>query len=158
MRLVKCVVCGDAINKTVDPFVLLNRRYAHEYCAVQEQVDKNIRKQLNSFIMELWDGAPNFGMVGRQINQFQTDYKYTLSGILGTLHYCYNVKKIGFDKAQGIGIVPYYYKEARKYFEAIEKGRANSSELLDTKHIVVNIAPPRSEVIRKINEIQWEEI
>jgi hypothetical protein len=158
MRLVKCVICEDDINRQTEAFVQINKRYAHEYCAAQENVDKEVRKQLNSFIMELWDGTPNFGMVGRQINQFQTEYKYTLSGILGTLHYCYNIKKMRPEKAQGIGIVPYYYKEARKYFEAIEKGRINSSELLDVKRIVVNIAPPRSEIMKKINEIQWEEI
>jgi len=158
MRLVKCVICENNINRQTEAFVQINKRYAHEYCATQEQVDKEVRKQLNSFIMELWDGPPNFGMIGRQINQFQTEYKYTLSGILGTLNYCYNIKKMRSEKAQGIGIVPYYYKEARDYYKAVEQGRINSSEILDTKKTTVYIYPPTSQILKKINEIQLEEI
>jgi hypothetical protein len=158
MRPVKCFFCGSLIDRTKDEFRQVQKRYAHVQCAENDAQDKVLRKELNSYIFDLWDGDVNFALVGKQINQFQTEYNYTLSGILGTLNYCYGVKKLRPEKAQGIGIVPFYYKEARNYYKTIEQGRINSSEILDLKKVVVNIHPPRSEIFKKINEIQLEEI
>jgi hypothetical protein len=44
MRLVKCVICEDDINRQTEAFVQINKRYAHEYCAAQENVDKEVRQ------------------------------------------------------------------------------------------------------------------
>jgi hypothetical protein len=158
MRPVKCFFCGNAIDRNKEQFTQVQKRYAHTQCAESDAQDKLLRKELNAYIFELWDGDVNFALIGRQINQFQTEYNYTLSGILGTLNYCYGVKKLRPEKAQGIGIVPYHYKEARNYYKTIQQGRANSSEILDLKKVVVTIAPPRSEIFKKIHEIQLEEV
>jgi hypothetical protein len=158
MRPVKCFFCNNVINRNTELYVQVQKRYAHKECAEQDAQDKELRKELNNFIFNLWDGDVNFALVGKQINQFQTEYNYTLSGILGTLMYCYNIKNMKPERAQGIGIVPYYYKEARNYYKTIEQGRINSSEILNTKKVIVQIHPPRSEILKKINEIQLEEI
>lgn len=158
MRLVKCVYCEESINRESDEFIQIQKRYAHYSCAELQERDKIIRRELNELIFQIWGDNVNFGVVGQQIKNFQAQYKYTLSGILGTLHYCYNVKRMNPSRAQGIGIVPFYYKEARSYFENIEKGKINSSELLQNKKISINIAPPKSHPFIKINEIKLEEI
>jgi hypothetical protein len=158
MRPVKCFFCSNNIDRQAEEYVQIQKRYAHKKCADEEEEDKKIRKEINSFVMELWNGDVNFALVGKQINQFQAEYNYTLSGILGTLIYSYNIKNLKPERAQGIGIVPYYYKEARNYYKTIEQGRINSSEILDTKKITVCIYPPTSQIFKKINEIQLEEI
>ena len=157
MKTVKCLYCEIDIDRNVDKYVQVQKKYAHQACSAIQDVEKETRRQLNEFLFKLWNGNVNFGIVGQQIKTFQSQYNYTLSGILGTLHYCYRIKNLDPAKAQGIGIVPYYYKEARAYFFAIERGKINSSELLDTKKRIVKITPPKSYPIIKLFEISLEE-
>lgn len=158
MRPVKCIYCEQMIDRTTEKYAQVQKRYAHDACLENQERDKKVRRDLNDFIYTIWENDINFGVIGQQIKTFQSQYKYTLSGILGTLHYCYNIKKLDPKKAQGIGIVPFYYKEARSYFENIEKGKINSSELSDIKRVSVNISPPVSKPMIKIHEIKLEEV
>ena len=158
MRPVKCLHCTVLIDRAVDEYTQVNKRYIHISCLKEVDTDKNTRKELNSFLLVIFENDVNFGIVGKQIKSFETDYKYTLSGILGTLHYCYSVKKIKFTSSQGIGIVPFLYKEAKKYFQTVERGQENSNIAIDYKKISVNIKSPKSYLLKKIDEIQLEEL
>ena len=124
-RLVKCLYCEKTINRQQESFVQKNSRYAHTQCDQEHNREQFEREGLTEYIIKLFGDRVNFGMVGKQIKNFSDDYEYTLSGIKGTLYYCYEVKKMNINMAQGIGIVPYYYNEAKNYFEKVEKQRLN---------------------------------
>lgn len=47
-------------------------------------------------------------------------YHFSYSGILSTLKYWYEIKGNSIAKAnEGLGIVPYVYSDAKKYYESI---------------------------------------
>ena len=58
------------------------------------------------------------GKITLQIQKFLQDHpEYTYSGIRRTLEYFYEIKKNSLDKANGgIGIVPWVYEEAKRYY------------------------------------------
>ena len=56
-------------------------------------------------------------LIQKQIHNFIVDNGYSYNGIYKTLVYYYDIKKNPTDKANGgIGIVPYVYEEAKRYY------------------------------------------
>ena len=159
MRAVKCVYCNNQVDRANEPFVVINKRYAHSYCADQEDRDRQDREKLNHILYEIFGQNVNFGMIGQQIKLFRSQYKYTISGITGTLHYCYKIKNMPVTKkTNGIGIVPFFYKEAREYFSSVNKGRENAQGIVENKKKTIHISSPRVQGINKIGEIPMEDI
>lgn len=97
-----------------------------------------------------------------QIRQMQKEYGFTESGILKTLQYFYEVKQGTFTKANGgIGIVPYVYDEAKKFYYRIylaQQGNTNKSlnQLITTENITIK-APKRKGRKRKLMNVQLSE-
>lgn len=60
-------------------------------------------------------GQINFPLVAKQIKNY-TQNGYKESGILLTLQYVYDIIGLPLDKNQGIGIVEYYYDEAKNEY------------------------------------------
>lgn len=58
------------------------------------------------------------GKITLQIKKYIQDHpEYTYSGIKRTLEYFYEIKKNPIEKARGgIGIVPWIYEEAKRYY------------------------------------------
>lgn len=58
------------------------------------------------------------GKITLQIKKYLQDYpNYTYSGIRRTLQYFYEVKKNPIEKSNGgIGIVPWVYEDAKRYY------------------------------------------
>jgi hypothetical protein len=152
IRAVKCVFCGSSINRQVDEYVIVQKRYAHTLCSNEQQQEKEDRAQLNKILYEIFGENLNFGVVGQQIKNYKNQYNFTISGIIGTLYYCYKIINLDPRKAQGIGIVPFYYKEARSYFNAIENAKNNLGALNIQKKIV-HIKSPKAEPLIKFREI-----
>lgn len=76
---------------------------------------KKIRSQLKNF----------YGKRSKEEGGKTMKYK----GMFLTAKYCYEVKKMNLNKAEGgIGIIPYYYMEAERYFLA---NRVKSNAILD---------------------------
>ena len=159
MRPVKCIYCNTSIDRSVQPFVTINKRYAHEECARQEDLDRQDRERLNVMLYELFGENVNFGMIGQQIKNFRSQYRYTLGGITGTLHYCYKIKNMPITKkTNGIGIVPFFYKEAREYFSSVSRGRENAQGVIENHKKTIHISSPRAEGINKMREISMEDL
>lgn len=155
IRTVKCVFCGSNINREVDDYVTIQKRYAHKICSDEQQQEKDDRLELNKILYEIFGDNLNFGIVGQQIKNYKSQYNFTISGIIGTLYYCYKIINLDSKKAQGIGIVPFYYKEARSYFNAIENAKNNLSAL-NIKKKVVHIKSPQAEPLLKFRELSLD--
>jgi hypothetical protein len=155
LRPVKCAICGSMINRHEDEYTKVSKGYVHRECDSEQNQEKETRMELNKMLADIFGENLNFGIIGQQIKNYKAQYNYTLSGIMGTLYYCYTVLGMDPGKAQGIGIVPYYYKEARSYFGAIQNARDNLGRL-EPKTKVVHISAPKAEPIVKFRELSLD--
>lgn len=137
-----CAVCGETFDRDVVQAVRFNsRRYAHQSCYPEGELvpinqqrqktatlDANLKDEINrkdllDYISKLIE-YPNYARIQLQINDYLQKYKYTYSGIQKTLQYFYEILGNDIDKANGaIGIVPYVYQDAYKYFFQIYAGK-----------------------------------
>ena len=150
--IVKCLYCGEQFDRN-DPsnhFIKIGRRYAHQRCAneyneslTQEQKDLNA---LIEYIKDLLKEDYNFMKVKKQIEDYHKKYDYSYSGMLRSLKWFYEVKNNSIDKANGgIGIIPFIYNEAYKYYYNIYLAQQKNKDIenYQTKITEITIQSPR---------------
>ena len=150
--IVKCLYCGEQFDRN-DPsnhFIKIGRRYAHQRCAneyneslTQEQKDLNA---LIEYIKDLVKEDYNFMKVKKQIEDYHKKYDYSYSGMLRSLKWFYEVKNNSIDKANGgIGIIPFIYNEAYKYYYNIYLAQQKNKDIenYQTKITEITIQSPR---------------
>ena len=121
MSIVKCIYCKKPINKSTDEYrEVTSRRYAHLTCfASKSEIEENLNKEIMEYCKEVFGPLANYGLIGKQINKYIKDGK-TKQGILLSLKFWYGVKKNGIEKSNGgIGIVPYIYEDAKRYWTKV---------------------------------------
>lgn len=167
-RLVKCKYCGEMLDRDTEEYVQISNRYAHKKCheefqaaqqaKAQEVKTKRIEQKnditpILDFIWELCNKKNvDFGKVQLQINRYLTE-NMTASGILKTLNYYYIIKgnKNNIEE-MGIGIVPYYYNEAKVYYAKMWKAnKYNETVELENKPLTINIQKPVAQPMKKYN-------
>lgn len=125
MHLVKCVYCGVSFDRDKVPMVQVSaRRYAHEECHTNQENGKTKEQkdleELEKYIMHLFKETCISARIRKQISQMRQQYDYSYSGILKSLVYFFEVKGNSIEKANnGIGIVPFVYKDAYTYYYAL---------------------------------------
>jgi hypothetical protein len=88
----------------------------------------------------------------KQIKEYIEKYNYSYSGIHRTLQYFYEVKHNDIEKAnQSLGIVPYVYAEAYRYYYAIWQAQMKNTNkhIEKLNNIEVRIPAPRRRPARK---------
>lgn len=124
-HFVICKYCGQKFNRDNEPFVEVgSRRYAHKECA--DKVDASMTQDekdylaLETYIKKIFGIDYINAKIKKQIHSFREEYHYTYSGMLKTLYWWYNIKGNSVELAQeGIGIIPFVYNEAEKYYYAL---------------------------------------
>ena len=129
----KCRQCGKEVNK--DAAIQIKPRIyvcsadcEQKYNAKSVQSSQKASKkcddliELKSYIAKLYDGNVNWGLVMRQIKSFKEEYGYTYKQQLWVLKYAYEIKDMCFE-AQGIGIIPWLFKEARQFYSQLSSVR-----------------------------------
>ena len=126
----KCRQCGKEINK--DSAIKIKERiYVCSTECQQKYSEKNVKSiqknnddlaELKSYISQLYNGEVNWGLVMRQIKSFKEEYGYTYKQQLCVLKYAYEVKDMCFE-AQGIGIIPWLFKEAKQFYSQLSSVR-----------------------------------
>lgn len=152
-HIVTCKYCGQKFDiNEVDYIKPTSNRYAHTTChslfLQNQSKEEKEKEELFAYIKELFNGDYNYILVDKTIKKLVEENKYTYSGIMGTLHYFYVVKKNPIDKAnKNIGIVPYVYEEAKNYYAAIYKANEVNAGKDMTQHNtqvnVIRIASPQ---------------
>lgn len=124
-----CPGCKKEVEKTEQNKIKGKNnytRYWHPTCwqAAQKEKEKKIaeemgRKAIFNYLIEI-GMAPNYSFWGRQRNDFINKYNYNDSGILMALKYWFGEKNNTIERANGgMGIVPYIYDEAQRYYRNI---------------------------------------
>lgn len=154
MRKIKCAFCGQEIEGT--KYKTISRKHYHYECynkmvEAAKEADKN--KQAASFdksytnlvkyILQLYglkELPPN---ICNQINDFIDKNGYTYYGILETLLYFHKIlNKPPFDRPT-IGIVLWYYEEAKQFYKNMEEiNKANQDRDITSNVVITNIKEP----------------
>ena len=114
-RKVKCPECGTYNDK--ENTVYYNSKYYCKVCYDNKKRESQDYKDLIAYICELYQIDAPTGWMLKQIKDFNEQFNYTYRGMKTTLHYFYEIQE-GNDVADsmGIGIVPFVYDEAKKFY------------------------------------------
>ena len=106
----------------------------------KEDLDK---MKLEQYINQLFHTDYVDPRIQKQIKNYIKEYNFTYSGILKSLVYFYGVKQNPVEKSNdGIGIVPWVYKQAFNYYYAIWLAQQKN-----TNKTVENYIPKETEII-----------
>ena len=106
----------------------------------KEDLDK---MKLEQYINKLFHTDYVDPRIQKQIKNYIKEYNFTYSGILKSLVYFYEVKQNPVEKSNdGIGIVPWVYKQAFNYYYAIWLAQQKN-----TDKTVENYIPKEAEII-----------
>lgn len=156
MRAVKCIRCSISIDRTKEDYVSVGGRYSHSKCEAEHSLDSEERKRFNDVVEYVFGKEQvNWGAVQQQAKRYQSEYGYTLHGMARALYYVHSVKRMDFDKAEGIGIVTYYYKEATKYYSRLNEIKANAKGKIDYETVEIEIKPP-DKIVKKRKQLELD--
>lgn len=122
-----CTKCGERFDRdSVQAVKTGARRYAHATCdpnntdfvplAQKPEEDPDMIK-LKNYINQLYGKNANWALINKQIKNYIKDKGYSLSGILKSLIYFYDVQGHDISGSNGgIGIVDYTYQAAYNYY------------------------------------------
>ena len=106
----------------------------------KEDLDK---MKLEQYINKLFHTDYVDPRIQKQSKNYIKEYNFTYSGILKSLVYFYEVKQNPVEKSNdGIGIVPWVYKQAFNYYYAIWLAQQKN-----TDKTVENYIPKETEII-----------
>ena len=144
-----CPKCNIRFDRDKEQAVKVSaRRYGHASCFPNNKdfipLKENIKdnedyKKLMEYINQKYGKNANFALINKQIKQFQKEQQYSLSGILKSLVYFYDVQSHTIDESNGgIGIVPYVYQQAYNYYYSLFVAKS-LNENKDVKGIVEKV-------------------
>lgn len=151
-HIVKCPKCGERFDTQVIQAVKVSaRRYGHATCypdltdfvPLGPEADPDLIV-LKEYITKLYGENARWQLINKQIKQYIKENKYSLSGILKSLVYFYEVKNNSIEKSNySIGIVPYVYQDAYTYYYNLFMAQeANKNKFLSTQFKEITIRPP----------------
>lgn len=154
--MVKCSLCGKLFSKKETEYEMIGEnKYYHKECAIIESKrEKTDQEKLDLYICQLFSADFVPPRIKKQINEFTTKYNYTHRGIAFALRYFFEVKKNDISKCnETIGIVPYVYKEAMAYYQALAiNAQLNNNKDVKTyipKVIEIKIEDPQIKIKKK---------
>lgn len=117
-RIVKCAYCGHNMDK--DVAVRYKEKNYHDKCCQAAKERDRVCKYICYIYNLKVPGPRNYALLKKYIEE-----GYTYKGIFYSLKYFYEIQKADKAKAkESIGIVPFIYEEAQKYFEELENKQA----------------------------------
>jgi hypothetical protein len=150
-----CVKCNQKFDRDSIQAVRVGaRRYAHASCdpdnkdlvplVIKPDKDPDMTK-LKDYINKKYGERARWVLINKQIKDYTKEKGYSLSGILKSLIYFYEVKGNSVDGSNGgIGIVDYCYQDAYQYYlNLFLAQQANQNVTLLTQTKEVNIKPPK---------------
>lgn len=145
-----CFWCHKAIfkdQKDVIPMPQLKDRFIHIACGEKHPADD--KEELTLYLIKLFKLKDDYILPKymKQLTQYKTEYNYTYTGMLKTLMYWYDVKNHEVDLNRGLGIIPWHYKEAYDYYQALwqadqENSKKNFKEYVPQEY-TIKISPPK---------------
>ncbi len=153
-HLVICPYCkqqfdAQAKDENIVWVKVNNRRYAHiscynEYLENQTQEERD-EAAFFQYIKELFGAEYNYVQIKRLADSYQKNYDFSFSGMLKSLKWWFEVEGNSIERANGsIGILPYIYKDAEKYYYNLYLAQQKNAHITNYKTPVeeITIPPP----------------
>ncbi len=132
MIKVKCLFCNSYFDRETVPCVKIGRRYAHKTCVEGNQeltAEYQEKESFWAYIKKIYGSKYNFQLINTQATQYIEAYHYTWKSMENALRWFYEVKKGNIDEGNGgIGIIPFIYDEANKYYEQMNLTKAKNEK------------------------------
>lgn len=159
-RRVKCPSCEALFPKSQT--VAFKKRYYCQTCYEKKNQpkEKTDWDQLYETILFYYREKPT-PLMFKQLKDYREQYHYTDLGMMLTLKYLFDIKKVSLKEEAGLGLIPYTYQEAKAYYEkcyAIEQ-YAQVFEWRETLREVKlqPVAPLKSKTAFNFETIEWGE-
>lgn len=161
-RLPKCPICDKEVEKIEGEFVKHSSKTYHNNCYQQFELRKQHRSELLEYICDLYNMKVPTGFILKQIKDLETDSGYTLKGIELSLRYFHEIEGNSVESAnkkyttQGIGIVPYVYENAKKFYTNLQQLRSSNAQIdysIDEETIISSPPKTRKKKLIDINQI-----
>lgn len=149
MRKVKCPICGLYFDRDKEKNVQIKTRFYHINCL--SKTSEGNRMILEEYIKDILEIDKISPLIKKQIKKYTEEDGMTYLEIRDTLKYFFELKNGNKTKAQGIGIVPYVYDEAKKYYQKIYDitEKAKKVEIKSSIEKIISISRPISKVKRR---------
>ncbi len=149
MRKVKCPICGLYFDRDKEKSVQIKTRFYHTNCL--SETSEGNRMILEEYIKDILEIDKISPLIKKQIKKYTEEDGMTYLEIRDTLKYFFELKNGNKTKAQGIGIVPYVYDEAKKYYQKIYDitEKAKKVEIKSSIEKNISISRPISKVKRR---------
>lgn len=168
-HFVTCIYCKERFDRDkIKCKQVSTMRYAHIGCAEKFEAikakEERDKQDLENYIGQLFGEGYVNARIRKQLNTYIAEYKYSYTGILKTLIYWFEIKHGDKDKANnGIGIVPYQYENAKKYYHAIHLAKVMNinkdiAEYKPTVKEIKILRPERKPLKKKRFEFLDEEV
>lgn len=141
---IKCSICGETFDRDKIQAVRTGpRRYAHASCdpnntdlvplvvkEVKTTKEQEDMKALKAYITKIYGDRARWPLINKQIKDFTANKNFSLSGILKSLTWFYEVKGNTPDKSNGgIGIVEYCYTDAFNYYYSLFVAKSQNENI-----------------------------
>ena len=144
-RLVKCPACGKQ-NWKADTIEHSKRYYCKPcYAEKQKPKERTAWDDLFDMIVATYGFKPT-AMMYKQLKDYREKHKFTDVGMTYTLRYMYQVLNLNVKEDAGLGLILYYYEEAKRYY----------GELFRLKEVAQQFERNEKEVIIEVK--RYEEI
>lgn len=158
MSMITCRVCKNKVEKDsaicLKPKIYVCCEQCKEKYLSKEnkkndkEVSSQDRKEFIDYLKSICSQELNYKIVGSTLKKMMKDNpSFRYNGMQYTLWYIHNVLNI---KITGVGIIPYYYDEAKKYYSNKQKMKQQIKES--------NIRQNTKTICRKIKKIEDEDI
>ena len=159
-RLVKCPTCGKQ-NWKADTVEHSKRYYCKPCYALKTQPKARTDwDDLFDMICFLYKQKPT-AMMYKQLKDYREKHKFTDAGMTYTLRYMYQVLNLNVKEDSGLGLILYYYDEAKRYYgELFRLKKVASVFELNEQEKVVVVKNQKEEITQKkfdYDSISWEE-
>ena len=134
-----CSICGERIKEK--EYKKGKKSYCSD-CMEEEDIDWFDWCNLYDYIKELYRVKQVSLRIITQLKRYKKENKLTDYGMLNTLVYIYeinNTVKLDTD-LDSVGLIPYYYDEASKYFENKQRIGEQAEHVNENEKIVNIIA------------------
>jgi hypothetical protein len=134
----KCAMCGNKFP-TEELTVRSGKKYCCECIKIKDQENEDW-STLYEYVKEIYNVSTVPILFVTQLNKFRKDEKNPLTniGMYYTLKYYYEILGNEILEDKGVGIIPYYYDQASKYYTRVFdlQEKADLFEFEDKKQII----------------------
>lgn len=151
-RKVICQYCRKQFSRQEELFEKVAKGYYHKVCYDKMLEERSLRTGIFDYLETLTPEKVNYPLVQKQIREYTEKYGYTESGLLGTLHYMVEVKRMKLSHKTGIAFLPYLYHEAREYYSRLSL--LSDIEVVTHEERTVVVTPKESKRLSNLIDIE----